>query len=65
MSVFWKTLTLIINDGSFVLTVLFVVCFACVLAFVFGAAGELIASIVMLGCLTATAEFVMHHRNGR
>lgn len=65
MSVFWKTLTLIINDDSFVLTVLFVVCFACVLAFVFGAASELIASVVMLGCLTATAEFVMHHRNGR
>src|SRR5258708_2243881 len=37
MNGFWKSLTSIIGADSFAWTVLFVVCFACVLAFVFQA----------------------------
>jgi hypothetical protein len=63
MNGFWKSLTSIIGADSFAWTVLFVVCFACVLAFVFQATVDIIIAIVVLGCVTAVAEHVMHSRN--
>jgi hypothetical protein len=59
----WKSLTSIIGESGFAWTVLFVVCLACVLAFVFQATFDIIVTIVVLGCVTAVAEHVMHSRN--
>ena len=59
----WQSLTAVVGEVSFVWTVLFVVFFACVLAFVFEATIDIVVAIVTLGCLTAIAEHVMHHRN--
>jgi hypothetical protein len=63
MNSFWRSLTSIIGESSFAWTVLFVVSFACILAFVFQATAEIIIAIVALGCVTAVAEHVMHSRN--
>jgi hypothetical protein len=63
MNSFWRSLTSIIGESSFARTVLFVVSFACILAFVFQATAEIIIAIVALGCVTAVAEHVMHSRN--
>jgi hypothetical protein len=63
MNGFWKSLTSIIGADRFARTVLFVVCFACVLAFVFQATIDIIIAIVVLGCVTAVVEHVMHSRN--
>ena len=63
MNSFWKSLTFIVGESSFAWTVLFVVSFACVLAFVFQATVDVIVTIVVLGCVTAVAEHVMHSRN--
>ena len=43
MNSFWKSLTSIIGESSFARTVLFVVSFTCVLAFVFQATVDIIA----------------------
>ena len=63
MNSFWRSLTSIIGESSFAWTVLFVVSFARILAFVFQATAEIIIAIVALGCVTAVAEHVMHSRN--
>jgi hypothetical protein len=63
MNSFWKSLTSIIGESSFAWTVLFVVSLACVLAFVFQATVDIIIAIVVLGCVTAVAEHVMHSPN--
>jgi hypothetical protein len=59
----WRSLTSIIGASSFAWTVLFVVSLACVFAFVFQATVDIIVTIVVLGCVTAIAEHVMHSRN--
>jgi hypothetical protein len=59
----WQDLAAVFGDASFTWTVLFVVCFACVLAFVFEASIEITFPIVALGCLTALTEHVMRDRN--
>jgi hypothetical protein len=63
LSHFWQDLTAVFAENSFTWTVLLVVCFACVLAFVFEASIEITLPIVALGCLTALAEHVMRDRN--
>jgi hypothetical protein len=65
MNGIWRSTIAIASQSSFVSTVLFVVCFACVLAIVFEATIDIIIAIVMLGCVTAVAEHVMHSRNDR
>ena len=64
MNGFWQGLTAVVGEVSFTWTVLFVVCFACVLAFVFEATADIIFPIFTLGFLTAIAEHVMRNRNG-
>ena len=59
----WQDLVAVFGDVSFTWTVLFVVCFACVLAFVFEASIEITFPVVALGCLTALTERVMRDRN--
>jgi len=59
----WQDLAAVFGNVSFTWTVLFVVCFACVLAFVFEASIEIIFPIVTLGCLTALAEHVRRDGN--
>ena len=59
----WQDLTAAFGKLGFTWTVLFVVCFACFLAFVFDASIEITFPIVALGCLTALAEHVMRDRN--
>jgi hypothetical protein len=63
LSSFWQDLTAVFGKLSFTWTVLFVVCFACVLALVFDVSIEITFPIVALGCLTAVAEHVMRDRN--
>lgn len=63
MNDIWRSIIAIASQNSFVSTVLFVVCFACILAFVFEATVDIIVAIVTLGCVTAVAEHVMHFRN--
>jgi hypothetical protein len=63
MNSFWKSLTFIVGESSLAWTVLFVVGLACILAFAFQATAEIIIAIVVLGCVTAVAEHVMHSRN--
>lgn len=63
MNSLWKSLTSIIGESSFAWTVLFVVSWACVLTVVFQATVDIIVTIVVLGCVTAVAEHVMHSRN--
>ncbi len=65
MNSFWESLTTIISEGSFTWTVLFVVGFACILAFAFDATIEIVFPIFTLGFLTAIAEHVMHNRRDR
>ncbi len=59
----WQDLATLFGKVGFTWTVLFVVCFAYVLAFVFEASIEITFPIVALGCLTALAEHVMRDRN--
>jgi hypothetical protein len=59
----WQDLAAVFVNVSFTWTVLFVVCFACVLGFVFEASVEITFPIVALGCLAALAEHVMRDRN--
>jgi len=59
----WRDLVAMFGDVSFTWTVLFVVCFSCVLAFVFEASIEITFPVVALGCLTALTERVMRDRN--
>jgi hypothetical protein len=63
MNAFLRNITAVTNQNSFAWTVLFVVCFACILAFVFEAPIEIIFPIIALGFITAVAEHVMHDRN--
>jgi len=63
MRSFWQDVIVLFGQTSFALTVLFVVCFACLLAFVFEASIEIVFSIVALGGLTAIAEHVVHRGN--
>jgi hypothetical protein len=63
LSSVWQDLIAVFGNVSFTWTVLFVVCFACILALVFEAPIEITFPIVALGCLTALAEHVMHNRN--
>jgi hypothetical protein len=65
MSGFWQSLSAIIGEGSFAWTVLFVVSFACVLAFVFDATIDIVFPMFTLGFLTAIAEHVMRNRDIR
>ena len=65
MDSFWRNFTDVMGENSFAWAVLFVVCFACILAFVFEATIEIVVIVVALGGLTAIAEFVMHARNNR
>jgi hypothetical protein len=59
----WQSLAAVFGKAGFTWTILFVVCFACVLAFVFEASVEITFPIVALGCLTVLAEYVMRDRN--
>jgi hypothetical protein len=63
MNSVWKSLTFIVGESSLAWTVLFVVGFACILAFAFQATIDIIVAIIALGCITAVAEHVMHSRN--
>jgi hypothetical protein len=65
MNGFWQNLIAIASQSSFVWTVLFVVCFACILAFILEATIDIVVAIVALGCVTAVAEHVMLSRNDR
>jgi hypothetical protein len=59
----WQDLAAVFGKVSFTWTVLFVVCFARVVAFLFEASVEITFQIVALGCLTALAEHVMGDRS--
>jgi hypothetical protein len=59
----WHDVTALFGDVSFGWTILFVVCFACLLAFAFEASVEVILSILVLGAFTARAEHALHRRN--
>jgi hypothetical protein len=63
LSSVWQDLTAVFGKLSFTWAVLFVVCFACVLAFVFEASIEITFPVVAVGCLTALVEHVMRDRN--
>jgi hypothetical protein len=63
MNSFLHGLIAVLGQVSFAWTVLFVVCFACVLAVVLEATIDIVVSIIALGCLTAMAEHAMHDRN--
>jgi Na+/citrate or Na+/malate symporter len=65
MSEIWRNIIAIASQNSFVSTVLFVVCLACIFAFVFEATIDIVVAIVILGCVTAVSEHVMHSRNDR
>jgi hypothetical protein len=60
---FWQGVSALFGQTSFAWTVLFVVCFACFLSFVFEASIQITFPIIVLGGLTAIAEHVMHRRN--
>ena len=63
MSSVWQDLIAVFGKVSFTWTVLFVVCFACILALVLEASIEITFPIVALGCLSALAEHVMRDQN--
>ena len=65
MNDIWRSIIAIASQNSFVSTVLFVVCFACILAFVFEATIDIVIAVVTLGCVTAVAEHAMHPHNNR
>jgi hypothetical protein len=65
MDGFWRNFTEVMSQNSFTWAILVVVCFACILAFVFEATIEIVVIVVALGGLTAVAEFMMHARNNR
>lgn len=65
MNGFWTHIKAVIGENSFAWAILFVVSFACVLAFVFEATIEIVVIVVALGGLTAIAEFVMHARDNQ
>jgi hypothetical protein len=65
MNGIWRNIIALASQNSFVSTVLFVVCFACILAFVFDATFDIVVAVVTLGCVTAVAEHVMHSRRNR
>jgi hypothetical protein len=58
----WQGASAIFAEASFAWTILFVVCFACLIAFVFDASIEIIFSILALGGFTAMAEHVMNRQ---
>lgn len=64
MNGFWQRISVVFGELSFVWTVLFVICIACILAFVFEASTDAIFPIFTLGFLAAIAEHVMRNRNG-
>jgi hypothetical protein len=63
MNSFWQRLTVEFGEVGFLWTVLFVICIASILAFVFEASTDAIFPIFTLGFLAAIAEQVMHRRN--
>lgn len=63
MNGFWQRVTVVFGEVSFVWTVLFVICIASILAFVFGASTDAIFPLFTLGFLAAIAEHVIHRRN--
>jgi hypothetical protein len=62
MNNFWQSVTVVFAK-SVSSRVLFVVCLAFVLAFLFEAPTDAIFPIFTLGFLAAIAEYVMHDRN--
>ena len=63
MNGFWQRVTVVFGEVSFVWTVLFVICIASILAFVFGVSTDAIFPLFTLGFLAAIAEHVIHRRN--
>jgi hypothetical protein len=63
MHSFWQSVTAVFGEVSFAWTVLFVVCIASILVFVFEASTDAIFPIFTLGFLAAIAEHVMHRGN--
>jgi hypothetical protein len=63
MNSFWQRLTVVFGEVSFVWTVLFVICIASILAFVFDASTDAIFPIFTVGFLAGIAEHVVHRRN--
>ncbi len=58
----WQGVIAIFAETSFAWTILFVVCFAYLLAFVFEAPIEIVFCTLALGGLTAMAEHIMHRQ---
>jgi hypothetical protein len=63
MNNFWQSVTVVFGEISSTWRVLFVVCLACILAFVFDASTDAVFPIFTLGFLAAIAEHVMRNRN--
>jgi uncharacterized protein YqhQ len=65
MNDFWRHIKAVTSENSFAWTMLFVVCFACILAFIFDATIDIVVPVLALGGLAAVAEHVMHARNNQ
>ncbi len=64
MESFWQSVAVLFGGVGITWAVLLVVCFACILAFVFEASIDAIFPIFTLSFLTAIAQHVMRNRNG-
>jgi uncharacterized membrane protein YjjB (DUF3815 family) len=65
MDSFWRKITAVTGENSFAWTMLFVVCFAYILAFIFEAPIDIVVPVIALGGLAAVAEHVMHARHNQ
>jgi hypothetical protein len=63
MNGFWQRVSVAFGGVSFAWTMLFVICIASILAFVFDVSTDAIFPIFTLGFLAAIAEHVLRNRN--